>query len=513
MNSYRLQAASCRVRRKTTVARPCRLKSFCLSFIVSRLLYVPSPHFQVLCIVPAPTLDDGIRRRAEASSSQETGRIHHSSFIVHQSPTVFNFDYDGLRRGYYSDAYFLNGVRVLSKLAESGMAFHGRCLRANLAGLDLSSVQSGDVEVEMQYFAKREPWCIAAGIDAAIAILRECTGYFENGTFINTAGKLEIDAMPEGSRLPPRCPALKVRGRYRDFGAHETTTLGVLSRASLIATNVYRVLEASNGTPVFFFPARFDAYTTQALDGYAYKIAIDAYNREHGAGLEPLVSTDAQARWWQGRGGGTVAHAFILCFLGDTAEAMLAFAQHMPPDVQRIALVDTNNDCVSDTATTAKVLFRRFMELMERGETTEAEKFRLFGVRLDTAGDVRDASVSPLGEPPLDLGVCPRLVVNVRRCLDALHESAGIPDRWRPAARDYFQAVRIVASGGFDDRKVALFTRLGVPVDIYGIGSYFRSGQNDFTADIVRVKIGGTWHDMAKVGRGPWENPDLRRVQ
>jgi len=437
---------------------------------------------------------------------RRAGTIHHSS-------TIFDFDYDGLRRGHYTDAYFLNGVYVLRKLKGAGYTFGGRCPRAHLAGLDLRSVGTGDIEVEMQWFAKREPFCIAAGIDAAIAILRECTGYFEDGAFVNTAERLEIDAVPEGSRLPPKCPALKVRGRYRDFGAQETTTLGVLSRASLIATNVHRVLEAGRGTPVFFFPARFDTYTTQALDGYAYRVAIDACNRDHGANLEPLVSTDAQASWWNGKGGGTVAHAFILCFLADTAEAMLAFAQHMPPDVKRIALVDTNDDCVADTSATAKVLFRRFMELTDRGEKAEAEKFRLFGVRLDTAGDLRDASVPPLGDPPLDLGVCPRLVVNVRRCLDSLHESADVPDRCRPAARQYFRNVKIVASGGFDDRKVALFTKLGVPVDIYGIGSYFRTGQNDFTADIVRVKIGGAWHDLAKIGRGPWPNPALRRLQ
>jgi nicotinate phosphoribosyltransferase len=44
---------------------------------------------------------------------------------------------------------------------------------------------------------------------------------------------------------------------------------------------------------------------------------------------------------------------------------------------------------------------------------------------------------------------------------------------------------------------------LQVPVDIYGVGSFFFEGENnDFTADIVRVKIDGSWHDMAKTGRG-----------
>ena len=40
-----------------------------------------------------------------------------------------------------------------------------------------------------------------------------------------------------------RQPVLKIRGRYRDFALLETAILGVLTRASRIATNVYDVLD------------------------------------------------------------------------------------------------------------------------------------------------------------------------------------------------------------------------------------------------------------------------------
>ena len=36
---------------------------------------------------------------------------------------------------------------------------------------------------------------------------------------------------------------------------------------------------------------------------------------------------------------------------------------------------------------------------------------------------------------------------------------------------------------------------------------------NDFTADIVRVRVGGEWRAMSKIGRRACENPDLVRVQ
>ncbi len=62
-----------------------------------------------------------------------------------------------------------------------------------------------------------------------------------------------------------------------------------------------------------------------------------------------------------------------------------------------------------------------------------------------------------------------------------------------------YRHVRIVASGGFDAAKIGRFEQLGVPVDVYGVGSALVHGATfDHTADIVRV--GG--RDVAKVGRG-----------
>lgn len=45
------------------------------------------------------------------------------------------------------------------------------------------------------------------------------------------------------------------------------------------------------------------------------------------AKLGAFISTDAQGDWWGGFGGGTIAHAAIAAFLGDTVECMLAFAE------------------------------------------------------------------------------------------------------------------------------------------------------------------------------------------
>ena len=161
-------------------------------------------------------------------------------------------------------------------------------------------------------------------------------------------------------------------------------------------------------------------------------------------------------------------------------------------------------------------MFERYRQLIEAGQPEEAERYRLYGVRLDTSAALRDRSVTPLGDPALDLGVNPRLVFLVRQALDTAWESWDIPAGWQRRAQQYCQAVKIVVSGGFNSEKIRRFETLGVPVDIYAVGSSLFDSHGptvtDFTADVVRVKVRGEWIDMAKIGRRSCDNPDLERV-
>ncbi len=149
-------------------------------------------------------------------------------------------------------------------------------------------------------------------------------------------------------------------------------------------------------------------------------------------------------------------------------------------------------------------------------DEAEAAKYNLYGLRLDTSGSVRDVSVQPLGDPSLDLGVNPRLVFNVRQALDSAWENWNIPALWKDAASEYCRNVKIVVSGGFNPDKIRKFEKLGVPVDIYAVGSWLFNNNSgtvtDFTGDVVRVKVHGEWIDMAKVGRRPLANLNLERV-
>jgi nicotinate phosphoribosyltransferase len=121
-----------------------------------------------------------------------------------------------------------------------------------------------------------------------------------------------------------------------------------------------------------------------------------------------------------------------------------------------------------------------------------------------------------LGDPALDLGVNPRLVFNVRQAVDSVWESWNLPPAWKEAARRYCRNVKIVVSGGFSPDKIRKFERLGVPVDIYAVGSWLFNNNGgtvtDFTGDVVRVKVHDRWINMAKVGRMPLDNPNLERV-
>ena len=157
---------------------------------------------------------------------------------------VFKIDFKRMRRGWYSDKYFENIGVMLSTLAEQGYLFKGEALR--LAEVDLSNTEVGNLEVEMQWFTRRTGKVVIAGVDKALTMLRHCSGYFNgNGKFVNTWNRLEVEAVHDGATVTysgdPKTiqPVILVRGRYRDFALLETPTLGLLTRSSRVATNVY----------------------------------------------------------------------------------------------------------------------------------------------------------------------------------------------------------------------------------------------------------------------------------
>ncbi|HEX7543039.1 MAG TPA: quinolinate phosphoribosyl transferase, partial [Patescibacteria group bacterium] len=104
----------------------------------------------------------------------------------------------------------------------------------------------------------------------------------------------------------------------------------------------------------------------------------------------------------------------------------------------------------------------------------------LWGVRIDTAENLIDNSLS--GKTGKEyLGVNRTLVKLLRKTLDL----------------NKFNYVKIIVSGGFNEKKIMSFEENKTPVDVYGVGSALLKGNNDFTADIVKVE----GINLAKYGR------------
>jgi len=343
-------------------------------------------------------------------------------------PSIFNLPVERMKAGYYSDKYFVRARDLLLKDR------HRPC-------------------VTMQVFGKAHAYL--GGSDEAIAILKLCSERWE---------ELQVSALHDGDEIAPWETVLLIEGPYDAFANLETLYLGVLARRTKVGTNTHRVVEAAKPKQVMFFPARHDHWLVQTGDGYAAHIA--------GA---IGVSTDAQASWWGSEGIGTVPHALIAAYRGDTVLASQKFAEHMPDSMRLITLVDFENDCVGTSLKVARALGQR-----------------LYGVRIDTSETLVDKSVIPQMGTFKPTGVNPRLVWNVREALD----------------REGFKHVKIVVSGGFNVEKIRQFEEQEVPVDIYGVGSSLFQGRFDFTADVVRVE----GKPCAKVGRAYRPNPRLERV-
>lgn len=404
-------------------------------------------------------------------------------------PSLFKIPLDKIRAGYYSDKYFQHVSEILRK-------------------------EQHNPTVLYQFFPRAD--AVVVGLDEAIAILRYCTGYYGdrpaieaiyaklrevqyglsqaslygqedeilrfseerthlrmqlNKHWVSCWDRIRVRALYDGDRARAGEPILVVEGPQAYFAYLETVLLGVIARPTGTATATAKVVEAARGKPILFFSARFDHYWVQGTDGYA-AMKAGAFG----------VSTDANADYWGSEGLGTIPHSLIGAYRGSTVEAALAFDRQIDGQVNRIILVDWDNDCIGTSLQVVEAFARRY-----HGATGERDWVRavgtgprkVWGVRFDTSGSLRDVSVIPRDES--SLGVAPELVHRARAAFNArgLHE------------------LKIVASGGFDARRIALYEKLAVPVDAYGVGSHLLRHRVDMTADVVQVD----GQHCAKVGR------------
>jgi nicotinate phosphoribosyltransferase len=313
--------------------------------------------------------------------------------------------------------------------------------------------------VTMQFFQKEQS--VICGTDEVIALVK---------TFADNPEELEIYSLKDGDKISPFETVLTIKGPYQNFGYLEGIIDGILARRTSVSTNVYNVMKAgaTNGIqkPIIFMGDRDDHFTQQAGDGYAAYI-----------GGSKAMATHAMNEWWGKRGMGTMPHALIQLFNGDVVAAAKAYHDMFPED-ELMVLVDYNNDVITDALRVAH----------EFGE-------KLMAVRVDTSRTmidqyfVRYPEVLGTFDPR---GVNAPLIIALRETLD----------------QEGFNHVKIVVSGGFNEKRIQEFEEQQVPVDMYGVGGNLLKINIGFTGD--NVELNG--EPVAKAGRRLRPNPRLEKV-
>jgi len=425
-------------------------------------------------------------------------------------PETFRLPVEKIRAGYKSDIYFARTKLILERDQRRDrvtMQVFQKHPHTVIVGTDhsLALLHTGTgryrdrarsdalfaryLDAERRAYAHWAALPASGGWEAYAPLAREVFEISHELALLWEPGwqDLSVRSLFDGDVAERGESVMHIEGEYASFAHLETLYLGALAEGSRVATNTRDVVAAAAGKPVIMFGARHQAHEAQAGAGYA------AY-----VGGAVGVSTDEQGEWWGSTGLGTVPHALIAVYGGDTAVATLKFDEHINRTPEAIghltgpgtpeghvnvtSLVDFQNDVVNTSLGVAHALGQR-----------------LWGVRVDTSESLIDKSILREIEAGDGVagdevhGVTPRLVRVLRDALDA----AG------------YGHVRIVASGGFDAAKIARFERLGVPVDVYGVGSALVHGSGfDHTADIVRVD----GRDVGKVGRVYRDNPRMETV-
>jgi nicotinate phosphoribosyltransferase len=262
----------------------------------------------------------------------------------------------------------------------------------------------------------------------------------------------EVWAAEEGAEIESGVPVLRVRAPFASFGLYGTAITGMLASSTGWATAARECVDAAGGIPVVSYGARHVHPSVVGFMDYAAIVgkcvSATSVIGSRIAGLTPS---------------GTMSHELVL-IMGDTLKAIQALDRHMPPEVPRVALVDTFRD-----------------EAEESLEVARALKDKLRSVRLDTTQERG--------------GVTPALVKEVRARLD----QAG------------FSHVDIFVTGGMTPVRIGEFVAVKAPVSVFGVGAYIAGAQPNFmTADIHEV--GGK--PVARRGRIPGitQNSKLVRV-
>ncbi len=301
-----------------------------------------------------------------------------------------------IRRGKTTDIYFERTRQILEHLDDHTRVY---------AEFTASSLPDG------------YEWAVFVGLEESLRLLEGLP--------------VDVYALPEGTVFRNRdhtgvpVPVMAIEGEYRTFAVYETPILGFLCQSSGIATRAARIKRLAGDIPVLSFGIRrMHPALAPVIDRSAYIGGCD--------GVSSILGAETIGRNPQG----TMPHALIIV-LGER-EAWKAFDRLMPPEVPRIALIDTYGD--------------EKQKAIEAAETIP----NLKAVRLDTPGSRR--------------GDFARIVREVR---------------WELDIRGYSH-VDVFVSGGLSERNIRRLKEAGARG--FGVGTSISNAPTiDFAMDIVAI--------------------------
>jgi len=223
----------------------------------------------------------------------------------------------------------------------------------------------------------------------------------------------EVHAMAEGTAFYADEPILRITAPILEAQFVESRILNIIHFQTSIASKAARCVLAADGRQLVDFGLRRAHEADAGL--YAARAA-------YLAGFEATATVEAARRFGIALSG-TVAHSFIEAHAREE-EAFRNFVMSQPGTTS--LLIDTY-----DTERAAHRVVHLAHELAARGHAR-----RIGAVRIDSG----------------DLAVQARQV-------RAIFDEHGCPD------------IRIVLSGGLDERAIQQLVRSGVPADVFGVGT------------------------------------------
>ncbi len=325
-------------------------------------------------------------------------------------PRFYVFDEEDIRNGKATDIYFLRTREILKAYGLCGVRVR--------------------YEIHNYGLPRGYRWAVYAGLEEALALLQ---------------GKdVTVYSLPEGTLFREYYPLMVIEADVCEVVHLETSLLGILRFYTSVASKAARIKKAAGDKLVLFFGLRaMHPAVAPALDRAAYIGGADAVS---GAFSKEFIGVEPR---------GTMPHLLILMF-NDPARAWKAFDEVMPPEVPRIALVDTLYDERYEALLAAQTLGKK-----------------LWGIRLDTPRSRRG---------------------DMRMLVEEI--------RWTLRIHGY-DNVRIVVSGGVDEEQIH---RLKDIVDAFGVGTSIAVPPSvDLSMDIIEVydEDSGTWIPRSKRGKMP----------